>query len=98
MQVEFEKDYLAELYQTGKCKNKKYRFQPSVIKRYKNRIDTLILASKIEDLYQLNSLNYEVLKGNKKEISSIRIDKQYRLESAVLSHSTGEIFITVCSN
>lgn len=33
MHVEFEKEYLVELYQTGKSKNKKYRFQPSVIRK-----------------------------------------------------------------
>lgn len=44
MQVEFEKGYLAELYVSGKSKNKKYRFQPSVVKNYIKRIDTLIEA------------------------------------------------------
>lgn len=30
MVVEYEKDYLEELYITGKCTNKKYRFQKPV--------------------------------------------------------------------
>ena len=51
MHVEFEKEYLVELYEIGKSKNKKYRFQPSVIKNYKKRIDTLIGAPNIETLY-----------------------------------------------
>lgn len=68
MHVEFEKEYLVELYKFGKRKNKKYRFQPSVIKNYKKRIDTLIGAPNVEALYMLNSLNYEVLKGDKKGI------------------------------
>lgn len=97
MHVEFEKEYLVELYETGKSKNKKYRFQPSVIKKYKNRIDTLTGAPNVEALYLLNSLNYEVLKGDKKGISSIRIDKKYRLEFMVSTHSSGESVITICS-
>ena len=96
MQVQFEKEYLAELYATGKCNNKKYRFQPSVIKNYIRRIDTLIDAPNIEALYLINSLNYEVLKGDKKGISSIRIDRQYRLEFEVKKHSSGETIVTIC--
>ncbi len=97
MQVEFEKEYLAELYVSGKSKNKKYRFQPSVVKNYIKRIDTLIEAPNVEALFPLNSLNYEVLKGDKKGISSIRIDKQYRLEFTVSTQHSGESSITICS-
>lgn len=35
MQIEFDKEYLRELYQTGKTSDKKHRFQPQVIKGYK---------------------------------------------------------------
>ena len=97
MLVQFEKEYLAELYEKGKCSSKKYPFQPSVIKNYKKRIDTLIDAPNIEALFLMNSLNYEVLKGDKKGISSIRIDRQYRLEFKVSTHDSGEIIFTVCS-
>lgn len=34
MIVEFEKDYLQELYYNGNCNNKKYRFQKQVISKY----------------------------------------------------------------
>lgn len=44
----------------------------------------------------LNSLNYEVLTGSKKDISSIRIDKQYRLEFKI-STTDSEPIITICS-
>ena len=42
MTIEYEKDYLKELYESGKCKNKKYRFDAAVIKKYQKRIDTLM--------------------------------------------------------
>ena len=71
MNVEFEKEYLAELYEKGKTDDKKHRFQPQVIRNYVKRIVTLAEALNVEALYPLNSLNYEVLTGSKKDISSI---------------------------
>jgi proteic killer suppression protein len=31
MEITFEKEYLRELYETGKTTDKKYRFQPQII-------------------------------------------------------------------
>ena len=78
MIVKFDKEYLSELYYEGKCSDKRHRYQPDIVKRYKRRIDTLNDASCIEALYRLNSLEYEVLSGDKEGISSIRVneDKQ----------------------
>ena len=61
MIIEYEKDYLEELYKDGKCKNKKYRFQKPIITKYQKRIDTLMAATRIEDLFVFNSLNFEAL-------------------------------------
>lgn len=96
MVIEFEKEYLSELYYEGKCSDKKHRFQPQVIRNYVKRIVILAEALNVEALYPLNSLNYEVLTGVKKGISSIRIDKQYRLEFKI-STMDSEPIITVCS-
>lgn len=57
MIVKFDKAYLSELYYNGKCSDKKHRYQPDIVKRYKRRIDTLNGASCIEALYHLHSLN-----------------------------------------
>lgn len=91
MIVCFDKEYLRDLYETGKA-DKKHRFQPEIIKRYKKGIDYLKSASKIEDLYLLPSLRYEVLKGDKSGISSIRVNDQYRIEFIV-----SEQTVTVCN-
>ena len=88
MQIEFEKDYLLELYEVGKCKNKKYRYQPAVIKKYRARIDTLIAATRIEDLFVFNSLNFESLENG---YYSIRIDYHYRLEFKVRTEGSERI-------
>ena len=34
MVIEYEKEYLEELYDHGRCTNKKYRFQKPVITKY----------------------------------------------------------------
>jgi proteic killer suppression protein len=80
MTIEFEKGYLRELYYTGKTTDKKYRFQPQVINGYLKCVRALIDAERIEELFTYNSLNYERLKGQKKGLSSVRINDQYRLE------------------
>lgn len=96
MEIKFEKAYLSELYYTGQSKDKKYRFQPQVVKRYQRCIDLLEAATGVEILYQYNSLNYEVLKGNKAGISSIRVNDQYRIEFIITSIER-ETIVTVCN-
>ena len=79
MFIEFDKDYLRELFEQGRTSDKKHRYQPEVIKGYQKAVASLKRAINVEMLYRLNSLNYEVLKGDKKGISSVRINRQYRL-------------------
>ena len=81
--VTFDQAYLKELYDQGKTSDKKHRFQPDIVKRYQQRIKTLEAAPRIETLYQIKSLNYEVLSGDKAGISSIRVNDKYRIEFTV---------------
>ena len=81
--VTFEQRYLKELYDEGKTTDKKHRFQPDIVKRYQQRIKTLEAAPRIETLYQIKSLNYEVLSGDKDGISSVRVNDKYRIEFTV---------------
>jgi proteic killer suppression protein len=96
MIVNFDKEYLRDLYETGQTSDKKHRYQPDIVRRYKDRINTLNNAERVEDLFVLNSLNYEVLKGDKAGISSIRVNKQYRIEFTLISDGT-ETIATVCN-
>jgi len=96
MEIVFEKKYLSDLYYKGKTTDKKYRFQPDIIKRYKLRIETLENAASEEDLFQINSLHYEVLKGDKKGISSIRVNDQYRIEF-ITNKIESETIVTICN-
>jgi toxin HigB-1 len=51
MIIEFEKEYLRELYEEGKVSSRKYRFQPQLILQYIKTVDVLRSASDIEFLY-----------------------------------------------
>ena len=94
MIVAFEKDYLRELYETGKS-DKKYCWS-DIVKRYKRGIDYLKQARNIEDLFLLPSLHYEVLKGDKAGVSSIRVNDQCRIEF-IVEQVSEPIVITVCN-
>ena len=99
MQIKFTQDYLRELYEDGKAKNKKYRFQKDIIERYKNTIDKLRAAESTEDLYQLKSLNYEKLTGNKKGLESVRVNDKYRIEfKYFFCHACPDRSVGECTN
>lgn len=95
MLIEFDKDYLRELFEQGRTSDKRHRFQPEIIKGYKKCVLFLKRADSIEQLYPIRSLNYEVLQGDKKGISSVRINLRYRLEFTV-REVLDEQIITVC--
>lgn len=96
MIVTFEEKYLQDLYERGATDDKRHRFQPDIVKRYKKCIQYLSAAKDIEALKQINSLNYEVLKGDKQGISSIRVNKKYRVEFTV-KETWEKPIITVCN-
>ena len=95
MIVTFDKDYLRELYEQGKTNEKKHRYQPDIVRRYQQRIKILESAPRIETLFQIKSLNYEVLVGDKAGRSSIRVNDKYRVEFTVSYQ--GEPVVTVCN-
>ena len=86
MIVTFDKEYLKELYETGKANDKKHHFQPEIIRRYKRCIDIMINVSNITALYKYNGLNFEKLSGN----------NQYRIEF-IVTEMRGEIVTTICN-
>ncbi|MDR1023004.1 MAG: type II toxin-antitoxin system RelE/ParE family toxin [Prevotellaceae bacterium] len=96
MIVTFEEKYLQELYEAGKTTSKKHRFQPEIVRKYQYCIRFLLAASCIEALYPVDALDYKVLQGDKAGVSSIRVNKQYRIEFTVTDSSV-EPIVTVCS-
>ena len=97
MKVEFEKEYLHELYNTGKTTDKRHRYQPQVVNGYIKCVKALVDAEKMEELFGYNSLRYEKLKGNKKGLSSLRINDQYRLEFREIVNPNNIPEIEICS-
>jgi proteic killer suppression protein len=97
MEITFEKDYLKELYENGKARSKKHRFQPSVVKKYIQTVDKLRVAKNTEELYPIKSLNYEKLIGDKKGLESVRVDNKYRIEFISSVEGEEPDTITICS-
>ena len=77
LQVVFNDQELADLFEGKKVKI--FRSNPQLVKQFIKVVNKLKSAPKIETLYQINSLNYEVLTSDKKGLSSVRINDQYRL-------------------
>lgn len=96
MIVEFEEEYLRDLYTKGKCDDKKHRYAADVVKRYKRGIDYLKWASRKEDLFRINSLNFEALKGDRAGRFSIRVNDRYRIEFT-LCETIEEPILTICN-
>ena len=96
MEIKFEKKYLEELYLNGKTSDKKHRFQPQIIAKYRKTIDLLESLTVVEDLYRYHSLHYEVLVGDKAGMESVRVNDQYRIEFKT-TKVVSEIVVTLCN-
>ncbi|MCT4613917.1 MAG: type II toxin-antitoxin system RelE/ParE family toxin [Marinifilaceae bacterium] len=97
MKIVFENDYLEQLYTDGKAKGKKYRYPEGVVKKYKQTIDKLRVANRVEDLFPFKSLNYEKLIGDKKGLESVRVNQQYRVEFRSSVEGEEPNTVTICS-
>lgn len=96
MIVTFDKEYLKELYECERPRDKKHRFQPEIVKRYKRCIDYLRWASSKEALFPINSLRLEALTGDKDGMFSIRVNDKYRIEF-IMEESADEPILTICN-
>ena len=96
MEINFDKKYLEELFYSGKTADKKYRFQPQIVAKYKKTITILQSVSCIEDLFSYNALCYEKLKGDKDGLESVRVNDQYRVEFKT-TKVVSETVVTICN-
>jgi proteic killer suppression protein len=80
MKVTFEEDYLRELYEDGKAKDKKHRFQEQIVRKYIRIVDLMIELTNVMELTRYGGLHYEHLRGDKEGISSVRVNDKYRIE------------------
>jgi proteic killer suppression protein len=96
MEITFDKKYLEELYYTGKTADKKYRFQPQIVAKYKKTIVILKSVSCVEDLFPYKGLRYEALHGDKEGLESVRVNDQYRIEFQTAKAVSGTV-VTICN-
>jgi len=96
MIVTFEETYLQELYERGTSGEKKHRYQPQVVRGYQKGIKFMVNAKRPDDLKQINSLNFEPLKGDKKGLFSVRANGKYRIEFTIDENLDTPI-LTVCN-
>lgn len=80
MTVNFEQEYLYDLYVKGKTKDKKHRFQPQIISKYIRVVKLMTEEDNVSGLMRYGSLHYEHLQGDKDGLSSVRVNDQYRIE------------------
>lgn len=78
MIVIFNSVYLEKLYQGKPIK--KVVYSNEVVNQFKKTVLRLKNADSTFQLRQFRSLNFEALKGDKKGLYSVRVNKQYRLE------------------
>ena len=79
MVVKFENDYLQNLYEGNQLKGKP-KYSDPVIRSFILKVNIMKNVENSNSLTQFKGLNFEELKGNRKGIYSIRIDRSYRLE------------------
>ena len=96
MEIEFDKKYLEELFYTGSTSDKKYRFQPQIVKKYRKTIDILESVTVVEDLFRYSGLSYKVLHGDKEGLESVRVNDQYRIEFKT-TKVVSETVLTICN-
>ena len=94
MQFQFQNKELKKLYETGK--SRKYKLPEQIIDKFIMRIDSIIAAETIHDLWQNKALNFEKLTNT--DIYSMRLNNKYRLEMKIewenKIQTIGEFFIT----
>lgn len=79
MRIRFNNAYLENLY-LGKPLKGKPIFSKEIITQFKKTVLRIEQAENSIQLRQFRSLNFEALKGDKKGLYSVRVNKQYRLE------------------
>ncbi len=96
MIVTFNEEYLENLYKTGETGQKKFRFQPQIVRGYQKAVKILIQAQRKESLFPFKSLHFEALHGDKEGRYSVKANDQYRVEFTI-EETTEEPIVTICN-
>ena len=96
MIVTFEKEYLRIMFITEKSDDKKHRYPSQVISKYIDIINLMKVLSNPSELIRFKGLHFEKLIGRKKGMSSVRVNRQYRIEFEVTIVESDEI-VSICN-
>lgn len=94
MEVRFSNEYLEQLYKGAELKGKP-KYQEYIVEKFIKRVELLKQIENSKELIKFKSLNFEKLKGDKMDLYSIRIDKQYRLEFGLVNDLISLIEIVI---
>ncbi|HZD57163.1 MAG TPA: type II toxin-antitoxin system RelE/ParE family toxin [Anaerolineales bacterium] len=86
MHFSFNKKRLEDLYYKEKGAHK---YPPEVVNAFFHVMAIIEAAVDIRDFYNLKSLHFEKLKGDRREEHSMRLNKQYRLTMRLEKEETG---------
>ena len=96
MKVRFNTKDLEHYYTTPLENIKgKLPFSRDVVKQYKKKVQILIGVESINDIKQFRSLNFEALKGDRRDYFSIRLNRQYRLIFSIEKEKDGDFRIDI---
>ncbi len=70
-------------------------FGPELVKAYRKRIGFLSACTDERDIYQLKSLHFEKLSGNRSHQRSIRLNAQFRLVLEIRTDEQGKLIVVV---
>lgn len=87
MRVEFQDDDLQKLYEDPDFRLK--TFGPELTSAFRKRMQMLLAAEDVRDLYAMKSNRFEKLKGDREGQYSLRINDQWRLVIELVTDSTG---------
>lgn len=96
MEVNFEQEYLYDLYTKGTTTDKKHRFQPGIARKYVKVVKLMIEQDDVNGLMKYGSPHYEHLHGDKEGVSSVRVNDQYRIEFSEVVEEDKTI-ATICN-
>lgn len=94
MQITFDDPELADLYE-GKETVKSFRSNPQLVRQFVKAVNMLRSVETVEQLFQFHGLRYEKLRGGLRNLSSVRINKQYRLLFKEISRPDEPLKITM---
>jgi proteic killer suppression protein len=95
MEIQFQKEYLSNLYQGIVKPYKEYKSNPQLVKQYIKTINTLKSVTRIEQLYQIKSLQYEKKEGDLKGVSAVYVNKQYHILFNEVASTSDDLKIDV---